>query len=883
MSSSTKKGIPQTLILKSFLPYPTLSADSTLPLAAFDMDFFSILIKEESEHSNQTTKKWFVKDHYQKLLIENKMAEIDDHSTSLLPGIHSNGKSYSNQRNIAAFNNDIAPTMSSSSRKAHFEATSRKQKNTSQSVPSHKLIASCDDANKIQSFSLPAKRKLHLDDQANVQTDNTADDYKEQEIVIQTKRNRTNLPSNPHDIATISDNTKSSSFVTEESSSLNDTHCGEKTDSSRSFYNDTLQTLKSLDSVSPPLPTDDAEHLHPSKTSSLPLSHAEGQVTASNPIEKYHSDSSGNVSKLGTVKRNDTENLSRYLSSEEVDTAESNQRSLTRHADHPFRDRNEELGNCLHEHTRRAIDDEREDLTLVQQDSLPFDDLEDTKASKHHELVDSWQAYMDQQNFKDGKGYVISDQSNHLTQSHPSWKYNTTSDGYTKNHSFPSSYSGPTTHPYKHHAATDYYPTMPYYQHHPASGRKHSNHATGQNVHLLSMTSSRNESRPQESNEWRRSDLSVEQVVKKREYLNHHREREHQIYPYHQEYDYQQHNSMYEYHDDLQPTCNFGGFEENALPPVPPLSDAQYLGERGDDLVHSHDVYANPTSTGTNVFDHHEPYDYHSSTSNRRVQPPAGIYGSYSEHARGYARQHHPGYPIERRQHVNSYHGGRHRVFNSTTSSGYKNRSMDSASTSSLSSSFFYSQQASGGNGLQPYYNRQILALSTEDDENWLSEFLCFVRSQCVEVFSATREDVASRMNSKKVLLGQVGIRCRFCAHLPHRERTGRSSSFPSSISRIYQSLTMMLRDHFTKCHAMPPAIQERYLSLKANASQGATDSKKYWMESANSLGLIDTTDGIRFRNQCHPVYGAESSLAILEEEQESAEVENVEAPLSSV
>lgn len=152
---------------------------------------------------------------------------------------------------------------------------------------------------------------------------------------------------------------------------------------------------------------------------------------------------------------------------------------------------------------------------------------------------------------------------------------------------------------------------------------------------------------------------------------------------------------------------------------------------------------------------------------------------------------------------------------------------------------------------LAPYYQRRIVPLSTEDDENWLSEFLCFVRSHCAEVFVATNEDVASRMNSKKVLLDQVGIRCRFCAHLPHRERTGRSSSFPSSLSRIYQSLTMMLRDHFTKCPAMPEHLKERYLCLKANASQGATDSKRYWVESAKSLGLVDTDEGIRYGRSC--------------------------------
>jgi hypothetical protein len=148
---------------------------------------------------------------------------------------------------------------------------------------------------------------------------------------------------------------------------------------------------------------------------------------------------------------------------------------------------------------------------------------------------------------------------------------------------------------------------------------------------------------------------------------------------------------------------------------------------------------------------------------------------------------------------------------------------------------------------LAPYYARNVLPLSTPRDDEWLSAFLCFVRYECIEVFTAGHEDVASRMNSKKVLEDQVGIRCRFCAHIPHRERAGRSSSFPSSISRIYQSLTMMLRDHFPKCDHMPGQVKERYLSLRANASQGATDSKRYWIDSAHELGLLDTDYGIRF------------------------------------
>jgi hypothetical protein len=152
------------------------------------------------------------------------------------------------------------------------------------------------------------------------------------------------------------------------------------------------------------------------------------------------------------------------------------------------------------------------------------------------------------------------------------------------------------------------------------------------------------------------------------------------------------------------------------------------------------------------------------------------------------------------------------------------------------------------------YSERPFVPLATDEDQNWLSDLLCFVRSELVEVFRATDKDVRQRNKSKRVRLGQVGLRCRFCAHIPQGGRVGRSSSFPSSLDRIYQSLTMMLRDHFARCTIMPSAHQERFIELKRRTTQGATDSKQYWVHSAREMGLEDTETGIWV---CKPVSSA--------------------------
>jgi hypothetical protein len=142
-----------------------------------------------------------------------------------------------------------------------------------------------------------------------------------------------------------------------------------------------------------------------------------------------------------------------------------------------------------------------------------------------------------------------------------------------------------------------------------------------------------------------------------------------------------------------------------------------------------------------------------------------------------------------------------------------------------------------------PYSQRGKHPLGIDEDHNWLSEFHSFVRSELVEVFRASREDCKARNNS--IAYHQVGIRCRFCAHISPTARAGRSSAFPSSLRQLYQSFTMMLRDHFGKCDMMPLRVRKDFLALKDKPSQGATDSKRFWIYSGMKVGMADSANGI--------------------------------------
>lgn len=141
------------------------------------------------------------------------------------------------------------------------------------------------------------------------------------------------------------------------------------------------------------------------------------------------------------------------------------------------------------------------------------------------------------------------------------------------------------------------------------------------------------------------------------------------------------------------------------------------------------------------------------------------------------------------------------------------------------------------------------LPLAMAQDKDWLTPLHCFVRRHCVEIFTATEDDVAtpSKGKRKPINVGQVGIRCPHChTQDAAKSRERGSVYYPTSIASIYNATMNLLQRHLHHCTAVPEEIMKRYETLKADDARSGT-SKKYWVESALSLGLVDTPNGIRF------------------------------------
>jgi len=149
-------------------------------------------------------------------------------------------------------------------------------------------------------------------------------------------------------------------------------------------------------------------------------------------------------------------------------------------------------------------------------------------------------------------------------------------------------------------------------------------------------------------------------------------------------------------------------------------------------------------------------------------------------------------------------------------------------------------------------HNRRYL-LGITDDRHWLSDLLCLIREN-LEVFSATTKDIAER--SKKggmktpIQPGRMGLRCIHCAHLPSSYRAKGAVSYPHSIRIVHQSVRNWQRYHFDACHEIPSKVRQRYAALRSVRAHSGNASLQYWIDSAKSLGMVDTDHGIFFQNE---------------------------------
>jgi len=146
--------------------------------------------------------------------------------------------------------------------------------------------------------------------------------------------------------------------------------------------------------------------------------------------------------------------------------------------------------------------------------------------------------------------------------------------------------------------------------------------------------------------------------------------------------------------------------------------------------------------------------------------------------------------------------------------------------------------------------------LAVPEDTQKLSSHQVFLRNQ-IEAFQATKDDLTThtRGRNKPIKVGQVGIRCVHCAHLPVARRQKGSTYFPASLHGLYQAAQNMNTTHMQSCVCTEMPEEHKIIFREAGNKKVSSSvaGRPYWAKTARQLGLIDGEDGIRFVRDLTP------------------------------
>ena len=89
---------------------------------------------------------------------------------------------------------------------------------------------------------------------------------------------------------------------------------------------------------------------------------------------------------------------------------------------------------------------------------------------------------------------------------------------------------------------------------------------------------------------------------------------------------------------------------------------------------------------------------------------------------------------------------------------------------------------------------------------------------------------------------GRVGLRCRFCKHLPVGTNANLATIYPETLEGIYRACSVRFQKrHIGSCAFIPESIRSQ---LDAHAKEkSCRGSKNYWVESALRKGFRTSED----------------------------------------
>jgi hypothetical protein len=140
------------------------------------------------------------------------------------------------------------------------------------------------------------------------------------------------------------------------------------------------------------------------------------------------------------------------------------------------------------------------------------------------------------------------------------------------------------------------------------------------------------------------------------------------------------------------------------------------------------------------------------------------------------------------------------------------------------------------------------MALSSDVEQ--LTVYQVLIR-RSLEYFVAGETDVATsvRGRKQKIRVGQIGVRCKYCAHVPLRQRSKGAVYYAKSLINVYQAAQNIATAHFATdaaCPFMPSEIREE-IAIQRPRRDASKAGRSYWVEACRMMGIVERDDALWF------------------------------------
>ena len=186
------------------------------------------------------------------------------------------------------------------------------------------------------------------------------------------------------------------------------------------------------------------------------------------------------------------------------------------------------------------------------------------------------------------------------------------------------------------------------------------------------------------------------------------------------------------------------------------------------------------------------------------------------------------------------------------TENSFRTLADDSSTTKTRKQENRLTRRATSHSDLENAPSTFVSSMALPSDRSCLTPYQLLLR-QSLEYFAASQHDTEARVRGRKqkIRSGQIGVRCRYCAHLQVQHRGRGAVYYPRSLINVYQAAQNIAGAHLYSdgytCPFLPVNIAAE-IGIQKPRRDASKAGRTYWVDACKQLGIVEEDGGLWLR-----------------------------------